>query len=232
VVRGSNELLGRELLIREDGKVTGAFGNEWDDKVLTLAQETLSQGISRRVELNEDVDVFIEAILPSPALVVVGGVHIAITLVSLAKMLGYQTILVDPRKAWGNEERFPHVDRLVQSWPQDAFEQIKITRSTAIAMLTHDPKLDDPALKIALSSSAFYVGALGSKATHAKRRERLLNDGMTESQLSPLHAPIGLKIGAQSPEEIALSIMAEIVDVHRKQNQTSVTNEAKPVPSL
>jgi len=231
-VRGSDELLGRELLLRNNGQVTGTFGNEWDDKVLTLSQETLSQGISRRVELNDDVEVFVEAILPSPALVVVGGVHIAITLVSLAKMLGYQTILVDPRKAWGNQERFPHVDRLIQSWPQDAFEQIKITRSTAIAMLTHDPKLDDPALNIALSSPAFYVGALGSKATHAKRRERLLNDGMTESQLSPLHAPIGLKIGAQSPEEIALSIMAEVVDAHRKQNQTSVKNETKPVPSL
>ena len=110
--------------------------------------------------------------------------------------------------------------------------QIKVTRSTAIAMLTHDPKLDDPALKVALSSPAFYVGALGSKATHAKRRERLLNDGLTELQLSQLHAPIGLSIGAQSPDEIALSIMAEVVNAHRRQNQTSVKDEAKPVPSL
>lgn len=231
VVRGPDMLLGNEVLIREDGRVTGTIGNEWDKKVLTLAQESLALGTSRRIELNEDIEVFIEAILPSPTLIVVGGVHIAVSLMSLAKMLGYQTVLIDPRKAWGNDERFPHVDRLIQSWPQDAFERIKITRSTAIAMLTHDPKLDDPALQIALSSPAFYVGALGSKATHARRRERLLNDGMTESQLSKLHAPIGLKIGAQSPEEIALSIMAEVVEAHRKQNQVEVKKDAKPIQS-
>jgi len=232
IVRGPDKLLGREILIRDDGLVTGKLGNEWDEKVLMLAQESLSQGISHRVELNEDIEAFIEVILPPPALIVVGGVHIAVALVSLAKMLGYRTILIDPRNAWGSEERFPHVDRLIQSWPQGAFEQIKVTGSTAIVMLTHDPKLDDPALKIALNSPAFYVGALGSKKTHAKRRERLLNDGMTESQLARLHAPIGLNIGAQSPEEIALSIMAEVVDAHRKQNQASVKNDAEPVSSL
>ena len=222
VLCGPDKLLGRELLMRDNGQVVGSFGNEWDEKVLTLAKESLAQGASRRVELNEDIEVFFEPILPSPALVIVGGVHIAVSLVSLANMLGYKTILVDPRKAWGNDERFPHVDRLIQAWPQGAFKQIKTTRSTAIVMLTHDPKLDDPALKIALVSSAFYVGALGSKTTHAKRRERLLNNGMTEFQLSQLHAPIGLNIGARSPEEIALSIMAEVVDAFRKQNQSSI----------
>lgn len=218
VVRGPDELLGHELLIREAGQVTGTLGNEWDEKVLSLAMETLLQGVSRRVELNEAVEVFIEAILPSPALVVVGGVHITVALVSLAKTLGYRTIVIDPRKAWGSMERFPHADQLIQAWPDDAFDQFNVTRSTAIAVLTHDPKLDDPALKIALCSKAFYVGALGSKTTNAKRRERLLNDGMNESQLSRLHAPIGLDLGAQSPEEIALAIMAEVVEAHRKQN--------------
>jgi len=148
-------------------------------------------------------------------LIIVGGVHIAMTLVSLAKTLNYRTIVIDPRKAWGSRERFPNVDRLIQAWPEEAFGQIQINRSTAIAMLTHDPKLDDPALKIALSSSAFYVGALGSKTTNAKRRERLLIDGINESQLARLHAPIGLDIRAQSPEEIALAIMAEVVNAHR-----------------
>ena len=218
VVRGPEELLGHELLIREAGQVKGTLGNEWDAKVLSLAKETLLQGDSRRVELNEAVEVFIEAILPSPALVVVGGVHITVALISLAKTLGYRTIVIDPRKAWGSTERFPHADQLIQAWPIDAFEQFHLTRSTAIAVLTHDPKLDDPALKIALCSKAFYVGALGSKTTNAKRRERLLNDGMNESQLSRLHAPIGLDLGAQSPEEIALAIMAEVVEAHRKQN--------------
>jgi xanthine dehydrogenase accessory factor len=99
-------------------------------------------------------------------------------------------------------------------------------------MLTHDPKLDDPALKIALNSSAFYVGALGSKSTHAKRRERLSNDGISELQLSRLHAPIGLDIGAQSPEEIALAIMAEVVEAHRKQDQVAIKREAQAVSNL
>jgi xanthine dehydrogenase accessory factor len=160
-------------------------------------------------------------------LIVVGGGHISIALTSLAKTLGYQTIVIDPRKAWGTEERFPHVDQLIQAWPQEAFRQVKLTRSTAVAMLTHDPKLDDPALKIVLNSPAFYVGALGSKTTQAKRHQRLLEAGLTELQLSRLHAPIGLDIGAETPEEIALAIMAEIVNAHRKQEQLSADREAE-----
>jgi xanthine dehydrogenase accessory factor len=110
------------------------------------------------------------------------------------------------------------VDRLISLWPEEAFQQIPITRSTAIAMLTHDPKLDDPALRIALSSPAFYVGALGSKTTQAKRRQRLLGEGLTEEQLDRLYGPIGLQIGAGTPEEIAVSIMAEIVAARNSQN--------------
>lgn len=211
VIRGPAELLGREILLYEDGNVTGTLGGEWDQHTVILARETLAQGESRRVMLREDIEVFIEVILPPPTLIAVGGVHITIALVALAKTLGYRTVVVDPRSAFGNEERFPNVDRLIQAWPQEAFEQIPLTRSTAVAMLTHDPKLDDPALKIALPSPAFYVGALGSKTTQAKRRQRLLADGLTQEQLNRLHGPIGLGIGAGMPEEIALSIMAEIV---------------------
>ncbi|MBC7877819.1 MAG: XdhC family protein [Anaerolineales bacterium] len=237
VICASNDILGREMLIVEN-EVKGSIGNEWDAQVLNLAMKTLEQGVSRRVMLSDDVEIFMEVILPPPTLIVVGGVHIAIALASLAKALGYRTIVIDPRKAWGNNERFPHADQLIQSWIDEAFGQIQINRSTAIAMLTHDPKLDDPALKIALNSKAFYVGALGSKTTNAKRRERLLKDGMSESRLSRLHAPIGLDIGAQTPEEIALAIISEIVDAYRKQaqlpvgNQTEVKKEAEPVSSL
>jgi len=211
VVRAPDELLGRELLIKEDGNVVGSINEDLDEQAVPLARESLLQGSSRRANLNEDVEVFIEVILPPPTLIAVGGVHITIALVSLAKTLGYRTIVVDPRSAFGSEERFPHVDQLIQSWPEEAFQKIPLTRSTAIAMLTHDPKLDDPALKIALPSPAFYVGALGSKTTQAKRRQRLLDEGVTEAQLERLHGPIGLKIGAGTPEEIAMSIMAEIV---------------------
>ena len=211
VVRGPDNLLGRELLLKDDDNVIGTISDELNERALNLAKETLAGGESRRAVLNEDIEVFAEAILPPPTLIAVGGVHITIALMALAKTLGYRTVVVDPRSAFGNEERFPNVDQLIQAWPDEAFQQVPITRSTAIAMLTHDPKLDDPALKIALPGPAFYVGALGSKNTQAKRRQRLLDDGLTEEQLNRLHGPIGLKIGAGTPEEIAMSIMAEIV---------------------
>jgi xanthine dehydrogenase accessory factor len=220
VVRGSRELVGREILVREDGHVTGTLTDALDPKALDLARETLGQGVSRRAMLNEEIEVFMEAILPPPTIIVVGGVHITIALMALAKTLGYRTVVVDPRRAFGNEERFPNVDQLIQAWPQDAFQQVPLTRSTAVAMLTHDPKLDDPALQIALPSRAFYVGALGSKTTQAKRRQRLLTQGLTEAQLNRLHGPIGLDIGAGTPEEIAISIMAEIVAVRNKSEES------------
>ena len=219
VVRGPDELLGRELLMREDGSLTGTLGNGWDERVLKLASEALSQGASTRTLLNESLEIFVEVILPPPALIAVGGVHIAIALVSLAKTLGYRTIVVDPRGSWGNTERFPHIDQMIQAWPEEAFRSIPLTRSTAIAMLTHDPKLDDPALRIALPSPAFYVGALGSRKTQASRRARLMEAGLSRELLDRLHAPIGLDIGADTPEEIALAIMAEIVEARRKQIQ-------------
>ena len=211
VIRGPSELVGRELLLEENGSVTGTISEELDKRALELAKETLALGESRRALLNEESEVFLEVILPPPTLIAVGGVHITIALMALAKTLGYRTVVIDPRSAFGNEERFPNVDKLIQRWPDEAFQEIPITRSTAIAMLTHDPKLDDPALKIALPSPAFYVGALGSKTTQARRHQRLLEEGVTEEQLNRLHGPIGLEIGAGTPEEIAMSIMAEVV---------------------
>jgi len=224
VIQGSAELLGHEFLIRE-GEVV--IGDHWDSKkILGLANETLLQGKSQRAMLDEETEIFLELISPPPTLVAVGGVHITIALDSFAKTLGYRTVVIDPRSVWGSDERFPNVDQLVQAWPQEAFQQVKLTRSTAVVMLTHDAKLDDPALKIALNSPAFYVGALGSKTTNAKRRERLLHNGMSESQLSRLHAPIGLDIGAETPEEIALAIMSEVVNAYRKREQLPAESAA------
>jgi xanthine dehydrogenase accessory factor len=211
VIRGPVELLGREMLVEENGSVTGSLSDELNKQAIELARETLVQGESRRAMLSEEIEVFAEVSLPPPMLIAVGGVHITIALMALAKTLGYRTVVIDPRSVFGNEERFPNVDKLIQRWPDEAFQEIPLTRSTAVAMLTHDPKLDDPALKITLPSPAFYVGALGSKTTQSKRRQRLLEDGMTEEQLNRLHGPIGLKIGAGTPEEIAMSIMAEVV---------------------
>jgi len=215
-IRGPQAILGAHTLARPDATLTDPVFNDWHDEVLSLSAASLAQGTPRRVKLGETVELFLEPFVSVPTLMAVGGVHIAAVLVSLAKRLGYRTIIIDPRKAWGNAARFPDVDQLIQAWPQDAFQQLQLTHSCAIATLTHDPKLDDPALKIALASPAFFVGALGSTSTQAKRRKRLLEAGMPESQLARLRSPIGLDIGAESPDEIALSIMAQIVEARRR----------------
>jgi xanthine dehydrogenase accessory factor len=230
VIGGPAEMLGKQLLIQENEVVYGDYRNL--NEIIDFANETVSRGKSQRITLQDGTEFFLEFISPAPTLIAVGGVHITIGLMSLAKTLGYRTIVIDPRAAWGHETRFPHVDQLIQAWIPDAFQQVRITSSTAVVTLTHDPKLDDPALKISLSSPAFYVGALGSRTTNAKRRQRLLEDGVSESHLSRLHAPIGLDIAAETPEEIALAIMAEVVETYRKRQQPDVQVEANSVSNL
>ncbi len=218
VVDGPPELLGREVLV-EEGQTQSSFGDGLDALVNEKIRLACTQGQSLLFDIKhekQDLRMFIDVEKPPLTLVIVGGVHIAIALTSLAKTLGYDTVVIDPRRAFGNKERFPHVDRLVQAWPQEAFSQTGLSSETAIAILTHDPKIDDPALKIALSSRAFYVGALGSEKTQAKRRLRLEADGLTQEQLARLHGPIGLEIGGETPEEIALAILAEIVAARHK----------------
>lgn len=220
VIRGPANMLGQESLIREDGTF---IGDEVDPG--EIARELFLQAKSKRMMLGDETELFLEFIAPPPMLIAVGGVHITVALMSLAKTLGYRTVIVDPRSVWGNEDRFPNVDQLIASWPEEAFQQIGITSSTAVVMLTHDPKLDDPAIKAALNSSAFYIGALGSKVTNEKRRQRLLSEGITEEQLSRLHAPVGLPIQAETPEEIALAIMAEVVETAHRREQNKSTPE-------
>lgn len=224
VVRGPAELLGRKLVMHADGSTFGTLGEALEATALAAARAALASGQARRLTLPqaaEPVEVFIEVNLPSPTLVIVGGVHIAIALTAIAKALGYRTVVVDPRRAFGSEVRFPHADRLIRAWPDEALAQVGLTPSTAVVMLTHDPKLDDPALKIALSSPAFYIGALGSRTTQAKRRRRLLEAGLSEAQLARLHGPIGLDLGARTPEEIALAVMAQIVAVRNGRQTTN-----------
>jgi len=214
VVAGPADLLGNTVLLRDDDSTVGMVAEPFAASIIEAAQTALKGGQSKRQTIaiaDQSVDLFIEVNWPSPTLVIVGGVHIAIALTSLAKTLGYKTILVDPRTAFGSDERFPHVDQLIRAWPDEALSQIAITHSTALAMLTHDPKLDDPALMIALPSKAFYIGALGSPKTQTTRRARLLEAGLSEEQVNRIFGPIGLRLGARTPEEIALSVMAEIV---------------------
>jgi xanthine dehydrogenase accessory factor len=153
--------------------------------------------------------VFLTVHVPPPRLVVTGAVHISQALAPVARLLGYDVTIVDPRTAFASSERFPDV-KLVPQWPDEALPPLGVDRYTAFAALTHDPKIDDPALLHALSRDCFYIGALGSKKTHARRLERLKAQGVTEDALSRIHAPIGLAIGAVSPGEIAVAIMAQI----------------------
>ncbi len=213
LIGGPGDLLGKAMLVSPD-EVQLGLEKGLDPALIEKSRAALADGRSQNVELAwepEPVQVFIEVEKPTPTLIMVGGVHIAVALTALAKTLGFQTLVIDPRRAFGNAARFPDVDRLIQSWPEEAFSQVEVTSGDAVVMLTHDPKIDDPALKRVLNGPAFYVGALGSRTTHEKRKRRLLADGVTPAQLERIHAPIGLEIGAESPEEIALAIMAEIV---------------------
>lgn len=166
-----------------------------------------------RFQLTEEVEIFVDIVPAVPTLVAVGGVHTAMALVRMAHVLGFKTVVVDPRQTFSRAERFPDVDILIPSWPEKAFEASPLSADTAIVVLTHDPKLDDPALDAALRSDAFYIGALGSARTQEKRRRRLGERGFSESDISRINGPVGLEIGSSTPEQIALAILAEIVAV-------------------
>jgi xanthine dehydrogenase accessory factor len=188
--------------------------DDWVERARTAFEEgrtgILNEGSA--VHLEEDV-YFLDVQFPQPKLIIVGGGHISIALVRIASQVGYRTIVIDPRRAFGSKSRFADADELIQAWPDAAFLELEINRSSAIAVLSHDPKLDDPALMAALATNAFYVGALGSRGTQQKRRLRLLEAGLSTDQVDRIHGPIGLDLGGRSPEEIALAVMAEIVRV-------------------
>jgi xanthine dehydrogenase accessory factor len=159
-------------------------------------------------------EIFIRVFNPPLRLIIIGAVHAAQFLLPLARMIGHDVTIIDPREAFATPERFPDA-HLITEWPEDGLPLAGIDARTAIIALTHDSKIDDPAIKMGLEEGAFYVGALGSKRTHAKRMERLKEFGVSDADLARLHAPIGLDIGAQGPAEIAVSIMAEIIAVLR-----------------
>jgi xanthine dehydrogenase accessory factor len=215
IVRGAENEIGRHLLIRRDGSTSGDVADP--SLIAKLQAQAVSLfGQEHAETLREgETEIFLESYFPAPKLVVVGAVHVAIPLVTFAKELGYRVILVDPRQAFATEARFPHVDALIRRWPDEALPEIGIDAGTCVVILTHDPKLDDPAIKVTLQFSPAYIGVLGSRKTHEKRLKRLREEGLTEEQLARLHAPIGLEIGGRTPAEVALSIMGEIVAVRR-----------------
>lgn len=230
LVEGS-DLLGARLLIHPSGETLGTLGNEsLDERVAADALEMMARPRAE-TRTYDDVRVFIEVVPPPPHLIIFGGVHIAIPLTDYAKTLGYRVSVADPRTKFANEERFPHADAIIPKWPQKAVEEdLTIGANTYCVILTHDPKIDEPALKSVLGKGARYVGAIGSRTTHAERFERMAKHGVSADQLREVYAPIGLDLGAESPEEIALSIMAEIVAV-RHDASAGFMKEEKPVPA-
>lgn len=190
----------------------------WDD---IAAMPELGDELAQAIRLDRsqtlqgpDGEVFVHVFNPPLQMVVVGAVHTSQFLAPMAELADYDVTIVDPRTAFASEERFPGVS-LVTEWPDQALPQIGLDARTAFLALTHDPKIDDPALAYALESDAFYIGALGSKRTHAKRCDRLTSQGVSEEAIGRIHAPIGLDIGAVGPVEIAMSIMAEVTAVLR-----------------
>src|SRR5204863_4815063 len=196
----TNQESGAQRLVTQD-KV-GA------DPLKDLLEGHLRSGKSG-VEETPEGKVFLTVHVPPTRLVITGAVHISQALAPIASLLGYDVTIVDPRTAFASVERFPGV-KVLAEWPDQALPPLGIDRYTAFVALTHDPKIDDPALTHALARDCFYIGALGSKKTHGRRLERLKGEGVSEAALARIHAPIGLDIGAVSPSEIAVAIMGEI----------------------
>ena len=184
------------------------------DPLKDLIEKRIRSGKSGTEETSQG-RFFLKAHVPPPRLVITGAVHISQALAPIAKLLGYDVTIVDPRTAFASIERFPEV-KVIAEWPDIALPPLGIDRYTAFAALTHDPKIDDPALTHALARDCFYIGALGSKKTHARRLDRLKAQGLSDAELARIHAPIGLQIGAVSPPEIALAIMGEITERLRR----------------
>jgi xanthine dehydrogenase accessory factor len=215
----SGALLGAQALWTEEGwqlfDIPASLTSSLDNAI----EQSLREQQSRRIQLDTatgPVELFVDLYLPPPRLIIVGAVHIAIPLVTLAKTLGYHTIVLDARSAFASPERFPHADQLIVRWPADALAELGIDAATYLVLLTHDEKIDNAALAYAVTTRARYIGALGSRKTHAQRLASLRELGVEPNLLARIHAPIGLDLGGRQPEEIALAIMAEVVTVRNR----------------
>jgi xanthine dehydrogenase accessory factor len=187
----------------------------------------LTLGQSSIVTLGSE-EVFIDACIPAPRLIIVGAVHIAVALCELAAGSGFEVTVIDPRAALNNRERFPKATALRVGWPEDELPQLRLDENTYVAVLTHDEKFDDPSVLCALPSAARYVGAIGSKKTQALRRERLLASGLSPEQVARLRGPIGLDIGAQTPAEIAVAILSEMIAAKYQRSGAPLRDRTEP----
>lgn len=235
VVRGAKHV-GAKLLIFPNKTAHGTLGlPALDAQVIEDAERAIWNGdaqthtytVEDEQGATQPFDVFIEGFPPPPSLIIVGAGHIAIPLTTFAKTLNYRVVVIDARAAFATRERFPHADELIVEWPDEVLEKMDLNPSTSVAVLTHDPKFDEPTLKVILSRNVGYIGAIGSRKTSQERAERLKRQGLTDEQLHRIHGPIGLNIGATSPEEMALAIMAEIVATRHGKDSSSIHDWTK-----
>jgi xanthine dehydrogenase accessory factor len=208
--------IGARLLVWDDGSAEGSLGQEsLDDQARRDALAALQRGVGRRLTYplvgDASVDVFVDVYPAPPTLLIFGGVHVGVPLARFARLMGFRVKVIDARGRWANAERFPDADEIVIAYADDYLAQTRIDSSTYVVVLSHDPKLDDPALINVLRTPARYIGAIGSRTTNAKRRERLREAGLSDELIDRIHAPIGLNIGSETPDEIALAILAEMV---------------------
>lgn len=226
--------IGAKLLVFPDKTAHGTLGlPELDERARTDAERAIWSGTatisSYTFTTNEtqQFDVFIEGFPPPPTLIIVGAGHIAIPLTTIAKALNYHVVVIDARAAFATHERFPAADELIVAWPDEVLEKMDLNPSTSVAVLTHDPKFDEPTLKVLLTRHVGYIGAIGSRKTGVERAERLKKLGITDEQLRRIHGPIGLNIGGSEPEEMALAIMAEIVAARHGKDHTAIPDRTK-----
>ena len=225
-------LLGRKLAVLVDGACAGSVDPALDGPLAAEARRLLIEGGATVLDLpwrGEEGRVFVEAFPRRLRLFIVGATHTAVPLCRMARELGFCVTIVDPRSAFATEERFPEADELVRAWPDEAFDGTPLDATAYVVALTHDPKFDLPALARALRSEAAYIGALGSRATHERLKAQLRAQGFGEAELARIHTPVGLDIGGRTPEEIALSIAAEMVAVRRGRDGRPLSERRAPV---
>jgi len=194
---------------------TGALTGTIEGALRTIAEQTIADAVAREesiaLDLEDDVTLFVESTHPAPRVVVVGAVDTAEALCRMAKTLGWRTAIVDPRAKFATPERIPSADVILTSWPDKAYAELALEAADHLVILTHDPKIDDPAISLALNLNVGYLGALGSRRTQEKRNARLREAGNTDEQIERIYGPVGLDIGAHSPAETAVAILAEII---------------------
>ncbi|MFI7383837.1 XdhC family protein [Streptomyces sp. NPDC049813] len=238
VVAGPAALMGRALLVRADGSAQGGFGAhpELDRTVAGEARAFLDAGRTGTLDIGEQgsrcgapLTLLVESSVPPPRMIVFGAIDFASALVRMGRFLGYRVTVCDARPVFATAARFPDADEIVVEWPHRYLERTEVDARTVLCVLTHDAKFDVPLLRLALRLPVAYVGAMGSRRTHLDRNERLREVGVTELELARLRSPIGLDLGARTPEEVAVSIASEIVAHRRGGSGVSLTGAHTPI---